>query len=331
MFMIRYATVGTSWITDSFISGCGLLGDKFELAAVYSRNPDTGEAFAKAHGCEKVYTSLSRLAADKSIDAVYIASPNAFHTEQSEIMLNSGKHVICEKPIAVDPQELDRLQRLAFSKGLVYIEAIMYRHLPAREIIKEKIKELGRISMIRFDFCQRSKRYDGLMAGVHQNIFDPKMAAGALMDIGIYCVYPCIDFFGIPDKIHSGCRKLYTGIDGEGFSVFEYGDKTAVLTYSKTGEGAAGSEIIGENGTLYLPTISKFNGARFVSKDGTETVLTEELSKSELMSFEALDFYRYITKPEKYSDNYKNVSALALEICKTLKEIRDKADIKFDI
>lgn len=329
--MIKYATVGTSWITESFIRGCRLLGDKFNLAGVYSRDLDKGKGFGQKFGCDTVFTDLRELAQSQTIDAVYIASPNVFHYSQSKLMLNAGKHVICEKPITVTPNELEELQSLAKAKGVVYMEALMARHLPAWETVQNAIKHLGRISHARFDFSQRSSKYDGLTAGIHQNIFDPKMAAGALMDLGIYCIYPALGWFGKPDSIYSYCRKLSTGIDGEGGAILRFDELTAELCWSKTGESRIGSEIIGDNGTLVIPSVSKLTNIKLIRKDGTEEQITNESEKPELMSYEATDFYKYITQRDRYGDDLNSANRLALAVSKAMYEIRRQSGIVFDI
>ena len=327
---IRYATIGTGWITESFIKGTELSDGKLKLEAVYSRSAEKGSEFAKKFGCDKVYVSLDELAADKTIDAVYIASPNAFHYSQSKAMLIAGKHVICEKPITVTSAELIELNKLAESKGLVYLEALMAMHLPYRNAIKEAILSLGRISHARFDFSQRSSKYDSFKNGNHQNIFDPKIAAGALMDLGVYCVYPCIDLFGEPKEISSWCTRLRTGIDGEGGATFRYDGLSVTLTYSKTGQSALGSEIIGDNGTLVIPSISKLCDARVIYTDKTEKTITDSLEKHELMSCEALDFYRYITEPDRLKAQYENDRHIALSVCRTMETIRKQIGLGFN-
>ncbi len=327
--MINYATIGSGWIAESFINGCNLHPDKFKLSAVYSRTYEKGSEFGAKFGCDKVYTDLEAMAKDPSIDAVYIASPNAFHFIQSKIMLQNGKHVICEKPITVTPEEFSALQNLARIKGLIYMEALMAQHLPCREELIDAVNSLGRISHVRFDFSQRSSKYDGFLKGEHQNIFDPKMATGALMDLGIYCVYPCIDLFGKPNNIYAYCNKLSTDIDGEGGAIFHYGGFSAELTYSKTGQSHIGSEIIGDNGTLIIPSISKQTDMVIKYTNGKEKILTGDLEKHVLMSYEAVDFYRYITEPEKYSHDYKRTSKLSFDVCSTMYEMRKQANIVF--
>ena len=328
--MINYATIGTSWITEAFVRGTWYHKDKLKHDAVYSRDYLKGKQFADKLGCGRVVTDLEKLATDSTIDAVYVASPNAFHYAQSKLMLEHGKHVICEKPITVTPDELEELQNLAKEKGVVYMEALMALHMPEWKKVKDTIKRLGNICHARFDFSQRSSKLDGLLRGEHQNIFDPKMATGTLMDLGIYCIYPCLDWFGTPDSVYSYCVKISTGVDGSGGAVLHYHDKTVELTWSKLGETRLGSEIVGSDGTLVIPSISKLTNMKFVSKDGTEEILSHDDEKPKLMSFEGADFYRYITdNTAKNELEYNN--RLALEVCKTMFEIRKQSGIEFNL
>ncbi len=328
--MITYATIGTSWISEAFIRGTWHHKDKLKLAAVYSRDYNKGKDFADKLGCDRVVTDLNTLAEDKTIDAVYVASPNAFHYAQSKLMLQHKKHVICEKPITVTPDELEELQALANKNGVVYMEALMAIHSPEWSIVKDTIKRLGNISHARFDFSQRSSKLDGLLKGEHQNIFDPKMAAGTLMDLGIYCIYPALSWFGMPDDIYSYCVKISTGVDGSGGAVLRYSDKTVELTWSKTGETRLGSEIIGDQGTLVIPSISKLTNMRLVLKDGTEEILSHDPDKPFLMSFEGADFYRYITD-EASRDELERNNRLALQVSKIMFDIRKQSGIVFDL
>ena len=154
---MRYGIIGTGWIAEAFIEGARLACGA-DIAAVYSRTAERGEDFARRNGIAKVYTDINELAA-ADVDGVYIASPNALHYEQSKLMLSAGKHVICEKPITVEPEELIELQALAAEKGLVYIEAIMYMHNPVRELLRETVGRLGKVTSAHFDFSQLSSKY----------------------------------------------------------------------------------------------------------------------------------------------------------------------------
>ena len=328
--MLTFATIGTSWITEAFIRGCKYHPDKLFHGAVYSRSFLKGKEFAEKLGCTRVVTDLEELANDKTIEAVYVASPNAFHYAQSRLMLEHGKHVICEKPITVTPDELIELQTLAKEKGVVYMEALMAIHCPEWQTVTETIKKLGTISHARLDFSQRSSKLDGLLRGENQNIFDPKMATGALMDLGIYCVYPAISWFGMPQDIYSYCTKVSTGIDGAGGAVLRYPDKTVELTWAKTGETRVGSEIIGDNGTLVMPSVSKLTNMKFISKDGSEEILSGDYEKPCQMSFEAADFYRYITDKSAKAE-LDRLNELALNVSRVMLKIREQSGIEFDL
>ena len=328
--MIKLATIGTSWITKAFLMSCELLKTKFQLTAVYSRNYEKGLEFGKSFGCERVICDLQELALDPEIEAVYIASPNTFHYSQSKLMLQNKKHVLCEKPITVKTQELEELQTLAKLNGVVYMEAIMGPHLPAWATVVDTISDLGRISHARFDFSQRSTKLDGYLRGEHQNIFDPKMATGALMDLGIYCIYPAICWFGEPKDVYSYCRFLDTGADGEGGAILHYDDLNVELTWSKTGETRLGSEIVGENGTIVMPSISTLRNAQFIAKDGTVEPLFHNPEKPELMSYETTNFYRYITDINCRNELEK-MNKFAVSVSRLMQTIREQCNIKFDI
>ena len=151
---MRYGVIGTGWIAKSFIDGARQICGS-EFTAVYSRTTESGNKFAAENNIETVYTDINEFAKG-DFDAVYIASPNSLHYEQSKLMLENGKHVICEKPITVEPRELRELQTLAEKNGLIYVEAIMYMFNPARNLLKDAVNRIGRITSAHFDFSQLS-------------------------------------------------------------------------------------------------------------------------------------------------------------------------------
>ncbi len=324
--MIKYATIGTSLIAEQFVLGANATG-KLKLSAVYSRSSDTGLAFAKKFDCNKVYTSLENLAGDDSIDAVYVASPNVFHACQSELLLNAGKHVICEKPITTSADEYKRLKLLADQKGLIYIEAIIPIYNISRERIKAALNEIGNIAMAKIDYCQRSSRYDRFMRGEHVNIFDMSLHAGTLMDLGVYCVYAAVDLFGMPNDIKASANFLKNGADGSGIAIFEYDKFSACLTYSKTGQSVAPTEIVGDSGSVIMETAVYYQDA-YLIKDRKKTPLFYNLSKEALMGYEAAAFYDFING--KRLDEYEQNSEMTLKVHTCMDEIKSQANIIYN-
>lgn len=326
--MIRLATIGTSAITRSFLGGCAKTGE-YTLAAVYSRSYDKGRAFGADLGCGRIICDLEELACAQDIDAVYIASPNVFHFEQSLLMLRSKKHVICEKPVVTDPRQLDILQKTAEENGVIFMEAIIPRHLPARQTVLESIEKLGKITHARFDFSQLSGRYENYIKGLHENIFDPAMAAGTFMDLGVYCVYLAVDYFGLPCSVTASSLSLTTGADGAGAAILNYGDKIVTLTYNKLANGAAGSEISGEKGVLKIGAVSKLTDVWLKLNSGEEKRLVGEIDKETLMSGEAGSFANYILRFDRFSEDYRQSCELARKVHTCMDMIRNSAGIKF--
>lgn len=290
--MIKYGVIGSGWIAEEFVKGANLV-DGFVFSAMYSRTFEKGKAFAEKFADVPVYTDINDFA-KSDIDAVYIASPNSLHYSQSKLMLENGKHVLCEKPITVLPEEFIELSELAESKGLVYTEAIMMLHLPQRKIIKEKLKSLGKISTAHFDFSQLSSKYSALIRGENPNIFNLEMKTGCLRDLGIYCFYPALDFFGKPEKIISSAGFLSTGADGYGSAILDYADKQVTLTYSKIGQDFSGSQIIGDKGTMTIGSVSKLTDIVIHYNDGATEKVYSDVEKHILMSAEAKVFSDYI-------------------------------------
>ena len=321
--MIKYATIGTSFIAEQFVTGANATG-QMQLVAVYSRKSDTGLAFAKKFGCNKVYTSLQSMADDDNIDAVYVASPNSLHAEQSEFLLNAGKHVICEKSITTSAAEYKRIKELADKKNLIYMEAIIPIYNSSRSRIKAAIDKIGNIAMAKIDYCQRSSRYDRFMNGEHVNIFDMSLHAGTLMDLGVYCVYAAVDLFGMPKGIKASASFLSNGADGSGVAIFEYDKFNACLTYSKTGQSVAPTEIVGDSGSVIMETAVYYQDAYLVRKN-EKTPLFDNVSKETLMSYEAIALCDFING--KRLDEYNQNSEICFMVHSCMDAIKREANI----
>lgn len=327
--MIRLGTVGTSGICDSFLEGAALT-NKFSLAAIYSRKIETGAIFGRKHQCDKIFTNLKEMAESDLIDAVYIATPNLFHWEQSRLFLQNGKHVICEKPIVTNANEYEELKALADRKGLIYMEAIIPRHIKTYKSVKSALSKIGKIKDADIKYLQRSSRMDAFLRGEHVNIFDMSLHAGALMDLGVYCVYGAVDLLGAPNGITADKILLSNGADGEGSAVFYYDDFKAKLTYSKTRDGYSQSVIKGEKGSLTIDMISQYTGVTLKTGE-EETIIAKTLSKAQQMRGEAERFADYILDFKTNKEDYERAGELCLLVHKSMDEIKKSANLSYDI
>ncbi len=325
--MIRLGTVGTSSICQFFLDGVKLTNE-YTLSAVYSRNYGTGKAFAEKNGCDTVFCDLEEMAKSGAIDAVYIASPNAFHYEQSRLFLQNGIHVLCEKPIVTKTSEYEELLNLANKNKLIFMEAIIPRHVSHYKAVKEALSSIGKIRMARIDYCQRSSRLDSFLQGEPQNIFDMSLKAGCLMDIGIYCVYGALDLLGEPKALKADADYIRDGADGSGSAILKYDGFSAILTHSKTSESLIGSEIMGDNGTLLIGKISQYTNV-YLMKNGVSRKICGMLSKPELMSGEAKRFADYILRFSENEADYIDACNLARSVHRTMDKIKANAGIKY--
>lgn len=323
---MKIATIGTSWITESFIDSSNYIEDII-IYAVYSRSEEKAKAFAQKNNVEKYYFSLEEMLSDENIDAVYIASPNSKHYEQAKMCLLGGKHVICEKPMVVTSDELCELYEIADSRNLIFLEAMKSMHSDGLKIIKNSISELGEIRTASIDFSQHSSKYGAYKRGENPNIFNPEFCTGALMDLGVYCVYFALEIFGEPVKVISHSDFLESGADCTGTLIFVYEDKTVTITYSKTANGFLGSRILGENGAITVKSVSKLTGIDRYYNDGTTENLYPVIDENLVMSKEIAAFRDFIDgKNREYYDYCKQMS---FSSCRIIERIRKDNNFGF--
>jgi len=323
---MNYAVIGTGWIAESYVRGTRL-SENINLTAVYSRTYEKGLDFGNKFGCSNIYTDLNDFAKADEFDSVYIASPNVFHYSQSKLMLENGKNVICEKPATVTPEQLTELYDLAESKGLIFTEAMMMAYNPVSEKIAEAIKKIGEVHSAHFDFSQLSSKYPAYKRGELPNIFNPEMATGCLMDLGCYCVYAASYFFGMPESIMAHSVFLDTGADASTSAILSYKDLDVSVTSSKIGQDYAGSQIIGDLGTIRIESISKLINAEIIYNDGTRENLCGDVPKEVLMQYEAEAFRKFIENYEQNENTYLTAKRNSLNTCILLQEIREKSGI----
>lgn len=271
MDRIRIAVVGTSAIADDLI---GVLNES--SGAVYvgsmSRSAERARSITQRHGGSRPFTSIEEVAAAPEVDAVYIASPNALHAAQALACIEAGKHVLVEKPLA--PNE--RLARALFAageaRGVTVMEAMRSVHDPAYGVIREAMSQIGRVRRATLRLGKRSSRYDEVLSGRQTNIFDCRMASGALMDIGVYCVETMVALFGAPQRVlaapvlisDASCEATGGAIDGAGSVLAVYPDFVVELAYSKISQDTLACQIEGEAGTIVYEGVSVPTGGELL-------------------------------------------------------------------
>ncbi len=262
---VRFGVIGTNFITDWVITGARQ-DKRFELTAVYSRTQETANAFAIKHNIPHTFTSLEEMAKSPLIDAVYIASPNFLHAEHSILYMTHGKHVLCEKPLASNAREVREMIEVARQSNVTFMEAMKPTLTPNFQTVCQNLKRIGTIRRYFSSYCQYSSRYDKYKEGVILNAFKPEMSNGAIMDIGIYTIYPMVVLFGAPLKIEASGVILSSGADGQGAINFQYNGMNATVLYSKIADSVLPTEIQGEEGNIMLDKINTINIVNYIPR-----------------------------------------------------------------
>lgn len=316
--MVRFGIIGTNTITERFLEAASTLSD-FKLTAVYSRTEHRAKEFAQKHGAEHIFTNLEHMAESKELDAVYIASPNSLHSQQAVLMMNHGKHVLCEKPIASNSKQLQEMIDAAASNKVVLMEAMKSTLLPGFAAIQNELPKLGTVRKFNVNYCQYSSRYDAYKAGNVQNAFKPEFSNGSLMDIGIYCIYPMVVLFGQPESVKATSIMLDSGVDGEGSIVLQYKEMEGVITYSKITNSYLPSEIQGETGSMVIDYIHTPGKVQIYDRQGNIETISEPCS-GPVMRYEAEEFIRLVQNGELQSPvNSHHHSSVTMAIMDTVR------------
>ncbi|UOQ84434.1 Gfo/Idh/MocA family protein [Gracilibacillus salinarum] len=323
--MIRFGVIGTNWITERFINGASQL-ENFQLNAVYSRTEEKAIDFANKYEVQHTYTDLQEFAESDQIDAVYIASPTALHSEQAIICMHGGKHVIVEKPFASNEKEVQAMVDTAKQNNVTLMEAMKTTHTPNFQLIKDSLEKIGPVRRYVANFCQYSSRYDKYKQGEVLNAFKPELSNGSLMDIGVYCIYPMVALFGAPDRVKATAYMLESGVDGEGTVTVDYPSLNGVAMFSKITNSELPSEIQGEKGSIVIGKFSDMDDVKIVYKDGTEEALGATQNDN-TMYYEANSFLETIEQGEM--ENPVNTWENSLATIRILDQARKEIGLEF--
>lgn len=323
--MIKLGIIGSNFVSDWLCESVERT-EGICCHAVYSRTLERGKEFADKYHIGKVYTDMAEFLSS-DIDAVYIASPNKLHYPQAMAAIAHGKHVLCEKPIALNVTELTDMVNAAHKNNVILLEAMRPAFDPALTAIKEALPKLGELRYARFEFCQYSSRYDRFKKGEILNAFNPQMGNAAVMDLGVYAIHSLVKLLGQPDmdSIHAKSVKLSNGFEGMGTVLLSYGSFQAEVLYSKLSDSLQPSIIMGENGSLSIGKLSVPEKV-FLHLRGCEPEEITFETRENNMEFEVQEFVRLINTKEVDHPHMK-YSVLTLEI---MDQIRNQNQIAFD-
>lgn len=311
---MKFGIIGTNWITDRFIKAAKQHPD-FSIGAIYSRTIETGRAFADKYQIENVYTNLEEMFQSGSIDAVYIASPNAFHAEQSILAMKNGIHVLCEKPAVTTSEEIERVIKASEQYQATFMEAMKSTVTPTFLNLKRNLDKVGPIRRLVFHYNQYSSRYDNYKEGIIENAFKPELGNGAKTDLGVYCIAPLIHLVGEPISVLKNNYLLSTGAEGQGSMILNYDEVEAVVMYSKITDSYFPSEIQGENGLIEIDKISEPEQILIKYRDGQVEDISVE-HEFDTMYYEVEEFIKCVKN--KQIESAINTHEISRKVTKLL-------------
>ncbi|MDP2320010.1 MAG: Gfo/Idh/MocA family oxidoreductase [Acidobacteriota bacterium] len=247
--MLRWGILGTARINRRVIPAIRL-APRSELVAIASRTRPRAEAYASEWQIPKVFAGYQALIDDPAIDAVYIPLPNSEHVPWTLAAVAAGKHVLCEKPMALDPDDVDHIHAAAATAKVVVEEGYMYRHEPLTAKVQDLVHSgaLGTVRAIVSGFTFA-------LTNATDPRLDPALGGGSLWDVGCYPVTYAGLLAGRDPKMVFGSAHWHaTGVDAEFMGMLRFPGGTTATIYS--GFRAAlrtWLEVIGSEGSLTVP------------------------------------------------------------------------------
>jgi len=246
---IRWGIVGLGKIAHKFAEDLALSPDS-ALIAVASSSVERARTFAEEHKAEKVFGSYEALFKDEEVDVIYVSTYHTQHAEVSIKAMAHGKHVLCEKPVAMNAEDTRRMIAVSRKNGVFFMEALWTRFNPSIRKIKHLVEEgmLGTLRYIQADFC-----FYGLDNDEGGRLLNPALGGGSLLDIGIYPAFLSYLLLGLPDEIHACSKFFHTGAEIQTSMLLDYPKAQATLHSSLANTSKVQARIAGERGEIYIP------------------------------------------------------------------------------
>ncbi len=221
---IRWGIIGLGNIANKFATDL-LTVKGADLYAVASRTKQKADDFAEKYQATKAYSSYNALVNDENIDAVYIATPHSLHKQNAILCLEQGIAVLCEKPFAMDAEEVNSMIAVATAHNTLLMEGLWTSFLPHYNFVLAELKRknYGNLLRVEADFGF-VKKFDE-----SSRLFKKPLGGGSLLDIGIYPIFAALSTLGVPDTIAAKATFFDNEIDSSCTMVFNYNNATALL------------------------------------------------------------------------------------------------------
>ena len=310
----NWASLGTGVIANELAQALEALGGK--LYSVANRTYDKGVAFAEKYGIEKVYEEIDQVFEDPEVDIIYISTPHNTHINYLRKALAAGKHVLCEKSITLNSEELAEAIQLAEENHVKLAEAMTIFHMPIYRKLSEIVEsgKLGPLKVIQMNFGSY-KEYD-----MTNRFFNRNLAGGALLDIGVYALSFVRWFMtSQPTEMVSQVKLAPTGVDEQaGILLTNVEGEMATVTLSLHAKQPKRGTIAYDKG--YIELYEYPRGQKAVipyTEDGSQEII-EAGETAKALQYEVLDMEAAVAGENDYT--YLNYSRDVMELMTQLRK-----------
>ena len=319
---INWGILGPGKIAKKFALGLEYVANA-NLYAAASRSLEKARDFAEEMGADKAYGSYTEMLNDPEVDAIYIATPHVFHREHTLLCLKHKKAVLCEKPFAMNKDQVKEMIDFAQKQDVFLMEAMWTHFLPhfkyAAEIIKSG--KYGRVLSMEADFG-----FDAPF-NAESRIYNKSLGGGSLLDIGIYPIFAALSFLGKPEKIEATAKMTKTDVDARCHATFIYPENVKAELYSsvdKTTEVSATIKL--EEAEIYIkPRFHQPSSVVITTKN--ESFTKEFGVESNGYNFEAEHVGQMLLEGRKESTEM--TFARSLELIEMLDSVREKIGLEY--
>jgi predicted dehydrogenase len=320
--MIRWGVVGPGAIAAGFADAMGM-AEGGDIVAVASRSSERADAFADRYGIARRYGDYAALAQDGEVDAVYVATPQSRHADDTLQMLRAGKHVLCEKPFALNEVQAQGMVDEARRQNVFLMEAIWSRFLPAYRSLVDVVGSgrIGEPLLVEADFgFRRSLDPDN-------RLFKADLGGGGLLDLGVYPLQLCTLLLGPVEHVSAEGVIGETGVDEQVAAVLRHGGRgLGVMKAALRVNMTCTARVSGTEGVVEIPAFMHCpNAIRVLTPAGIDDI--DGSYDGNGLRFEIAEVHRCLAEGRMESDVMPLDETLVL--ARTLDEIRHQIGLVF--
>jgi predicted dehydrogenase len=312
----RWGILGTGSIAASFTEAVAQT-DTGEVVAVGSRTESTARRFAETHGISRWHGTYAGLIEDPGLDVVYVATTNDLHHANTLAALAAGKHVLCEKPLALNSVQAVEMVAAAGDAGCFLMEAMWMRFQPFFFTLEKLVSEgrLGTVRWIQADFGFRAPpNPDG-------RVFNRALGGGSLLDLGVYPLTFAYSFLGEPIEIDAVATLHETGVDEQLAVAVRYaGGGVASLSSSLVADTSIEATVAGSEGRVRVHAPFHHSPMLSLQQAGSTVEVFDTSYEGNGLRFEAEEVQRCLQAGFLESERVPHRDTLA--VIRTMDEIR---------